>query len=263
MQSIRYCFLLSCALLSMVAGLIYFFIYNASFNTPLWLFSAMVVWNVLAIFFLILTYRCYRVGFLLAMLAIVLILRSLGVNQLYALTLPSLSALLFMILLFFCMVYEDQKKRSLPLSLLEWQLTFIRLLFGLNLAAHCAEKLFAGPAPFHRDVLDFIYLGVPHPEYMVFLAGLLELGGLISLSLGFLTRLGAIGTALYLIVATVLGHHFSSGYIWASTGGGWEYPMLWILLILSFAVVGAGTFSVDAAIQARCHVPQWIRRLMG
>ncbi len=58
------------------------------------------------------------------------------------------------------------------------------------------------------------------------IAGIVEFAGALSIWCGILTRLGAICLAIYLMVATYLGHHFTNGFIWASPGGGWEYPVL-------------------------------------
>jgi putative oxidoreductase len=60
-----------------------------------------------------------------------------------------------------------------------------------------------------------------------------------------------------------MGHHFSNGFIWASQGGGWEYPVLWTVLIISFAFFGAGDFSLDRSLKNRFNIPLWIKHLMG
>lgn len=145
----------------------------------------------------------------------------------------------------------------------EWQLLFIRLFIGFDLIPHFCEKLFAGPVVRAEDVHAFTQLGVHHPLMMVIIAGCMELGGAFAIACGFLTRFGSICLAIYLMVATYLGHHFSNGFIWASPGGGWEYPVLWTMLILSFSFFGAGDFSLDARLNARYSLPLWLKYLMG
>lgn len=145
----------------------------------------------------------------------------------------------------------------------EWQLMFIRLFVGFDLIPHFSEKLFAGPVIRVDDLNAFIHLGVPSPLAMVLIAGLMEFGGALSLSCGFFTRLGSICLFIYLIVATTLGHHFSLGFIWASAGGGWEFPVFWSTLVLSFAVFGANRFSFDGYLKERFNLPKWVRFLMG
>jgi putative oxidoreductase len=149
------------------------------------------------------------------------------------------------------------------LSLGVWQLTFIRCYIGFDLVPHFTEKLFAGSGPRGEDVVAFTKLGVPIPEFFVILAGFCELGVAIGIGLGVLTRLAACGWALYFLIATILGHHFFLGFIWASPGGGWEYPVLMIALLLSFTVAGGGPFSIDAAVAGKLELPGWCLWLMG
>lgn len=145
----------------------------------------------------------------------------------------------------------------------EWQLLFIRLFIGFDTIPHFAEKLFAGPIVRMADIQAFTQIGVPNPTAFVILAGFVELGGAIAISCGLLTRLGCICFASYLLVATYLGHHFLNGFIWANNGGGWEYPVVWTTIVLSFAVFGAGDFSLDRVLKDNYRIPTWIRHLMG
>lgn len=145
----------------------------------------------------------------------------------------------------------------------EWQLFFIRMYAGFDLVPHFTEKLFAGPGSRADDITAFVTYGVPHADFFVWLAGFCEFGGAIALSLGLFTRLGAICLAIYLFVATYLGQHFFNTFIWVSPGGGWEFPVFWAVLILSFAFFGAGNFSLDRVIKDNMKLPMWIKHLMG
>ena len=148
-------------------------------------------------------------------------------------------------------------------SAYEWQLMTIRLIIGFDFIPHFTEKLFAGPHIRHLDVIAFQNLQVPHALFFVWLAGLIEFGGCFSIGCGFLTRLGAIGVFIYIMVAAYLGHHFSLGFIWASPGGGWEFPVLWGLLLLSFALFGGDAFSLDYVLLRRYKLPKLVRIVMG
>lgn len=166
--------------------------------------------------------------------------------------------------------YNDIKGKSSSkihghhrVTVFEWQLLFIRLFIGLDLIPHFCEKLFAGDIIRMADVHDFASLGVPMPLLMVIIAGIMEFGGALSIACGVMTRLGAICLTAYLMVATYLGGHFSNGFIWASKGGGWEYPVLWSTLILSFAIFGAGDFSIDRILKDNLKLPMWFKYLMG
>jgi putative oxidoreductase len=145
----------------------------------------------------------------------------------------------------------------------EWQLFFIRMFIGFDLVPHFTEKLFAGTASRMQDVAAFTHLGIKHALGFVIVAGIIEFAGAFAIGCGFFTRLGAICLFVYLMVASVMGHHFSMGFIWASPGGGWEYPVLWSTLIISFALFGASGFSLDHVISDQVKLPRWIRFLMG
>ncbi|GAB5377937.1 MAG: DoxX family protein [Acuticoccus sp.] len=143
------------------------------------------------------------------------------------------------------------------------QLGFIRLYLGLDLVPHFTEKLFAGPGPRGEDIAAFESLGVPMAPAFVVLAGLIELAAAIGVGLGLLTRLAAPATVLYLMIATVMGSHFALGFIWATPGGGWEYPVLWSVLILTFVFGGGGWLSLDAQIMRAGRAPRRLVRAMA
>lgn len=172
-------------------------------------------------------------------------------------------AVLLKLLNYLLFAYESIKKQKQQVTVFEWQLLFIRLFIGFDLIPHFCEKLFAGALIRQDDVHAFTQLGVHSPLLMVIIAGLMEFAGALSVACGFLTRIGSLCLAAYLLVATVLGHHFSKGFIWALPGGGWEYPVLWTVLIVSFAVFGAGDFSIDRYLKNRFCVPKLIKHLMG
>ena len=134
---------------------------------------------------------------------------------------------------------------------------------GCVFIPHFCEKLFTGETFRQADVSAFTDLSVPMPYLMVIIAGLCEFFGSIAITCGFLTRLSAICTTLYLIFATYLGGHFSAGYIWVMEGGGWEYPVLWIALILYFSVFGPGYFSIDQHMIKAYKPPKFIKWLTG
>ncbi len=226
--------------------------------------------SLLAIVALIWMYRSSCVPYLMATFSVLSVIRIIGLNGYYFALYPALLALLCLIILFFYIAYQDIKQQTIFLgadayhmSAYEWQLSFIRIYVGFDLIAHCAEKLFDGPIAFQSDVMAFIHLNVIDPTFLVKLAGLCELAGAISLGLGLLTRIGAIGTALYIMIATIIGGHFLKSFIWASPGGGWEYPLMWTVLILSYSVLGANKFSIDGVLNKKFTLPTWSKRLMG
>lgn len=150
-----------------------------------------------------------------------------------------------------------------PTTYASIQLAFVRLYVGLDLVPHFSEKLFAGPVTRAGDVQAFEQLGVPNALQFVLLAGVIEFAAAIGVGLGVFTRLACVLTVVYLMVATLLGHHFLLGFIWASPGGGWEYPVLWSVLILSFVFGGGRWMSLDEVISEHIRIPGWIKNLMG
>ena len=144
----------------------------------------------------------------------------------------------------------------------EWQLLFVRLYVGYDLVPHFTEKLFAANIRL-GDVDSFSQLGISHPLFFVLVAGVIELLGSLSLIFGILTSAGSILLFIYLVVTAFLGHHFSDGFIWASPGGGWEYPVLWSVLVLTFAFFAPYKFSVDQFLLNHYNLPQWLVYFIG
>ena len=148
-------------------------------------------------------------------------------------------------------------------SLSSVYVSFFRLYLGLDLVPHFTEKLFAGPGPRGEDVSTFDSMGVPSPFLVVLIAGVIEFAAAVGIGLGLLTRLAAPATTIYLLVATVIGGHFTLGFIWASPGGGWEYPLLWSVLILTFVFGGGRWLSLDAEVGKRLPAQSFLRSLMA
>jgi putative oxidoreductase len=119
----------------------------------------------------------------------------------------------------------------------------LRVAAGALLVPHGAQKLFglfggggiSGTAGFLGKV------GYPAPELLAVLIGCTEFFGGLLLVLGFLTRPAAIAVAIFMAFAVLF--HMANGFFW--TGRGYEYPLLWGIVCLFFAVKGGGYFSVD------------------
>lgn len=238
-----------------------------------WIEISTISWLVLAILALILNFRSSVYGLLLASFCVLVVIRITGVNEIHSVNITSAIGFACLVVQFFYTAYQNARYGSQTsdadcyignqTSAYQWHLSFIRLYIGFDLIAHASEKLFSGMTPYTEDVKSFTQLGVDEPELFVLFAGLCEFGGAIAIGLGLLTRLGAILTFTYILVATVLGSHFSIGFIWALPGGGWEYPVMWMTFILSFSVLGAGAFSIDQQLKNHYALPVWVKRLMG
>lgn len=229
-----------------------------------------ILWLVLSLAAtLALVPRNFVLGYLTGLFALLVGWRIAGLYDVWLVSYPLIGAFVSFVLQFFeCASNDLSSKRGGPntasvrLSVAEWHVTFIRLYIGFDLVPHFTEKLFAGSGPHMEDVVAFERLGVASPDFMVWLAGLCELGAAIGIGLGLFTRFAAIGAALYVFIATVMGNHFFLGFIWAASGGGWEYPVMWMVLLLSFAFAGAGRFSLDHLILQKSKPPGWLQTAM-
>ena len=123
---------------------------------------------------------------------------------------------------------------------------FLRVVVGLVLAAHGAQKLFGwfgGGGP--RGTAGFFgALGFRPPLAMALTAGLSEATGL-AFALGFLTPFAALAMASVMVVA-IGSVHWRNGF-WAGKGG-YEYNLVLWTSAASVAATGPGRFSIDRAL---------------
>jgi putative oxidoreductase len=129
---------------------------------------------------------------------------------------------------------------------MEFGLLLLRLVVGLTIAAHGAQKLFgwfggygiAGTGGF------FEKLGLRPGKTYATIAGIGEFGGGLLLALGLLTPLGSmlVMAVMFTAMATV---HLPKGFF--ETNGGIEFPLVIVAATLTLAFTGAGSISLDAA----------------
>ena len=142
----------------------------------------------------------------------------------------------------------------------ELQNLLVRVYVGLDFTHHFAEKFgLLGPSLYQNDIVYFSDVVPGDPHLWVLLSGLCEFGAFIGFTFGLFTRTAALGTAAYLLAASVMGGHFSNDFTWLNRGGGWEYPMLWTVLCASFALTGGGRISADAWLRRQWpRAPKWL-----
>lgn len=68
-----------------------------------------------------------------------------------------------------------------------------------------------------------------------------EIGAGILLILGTYTRVIALLALPILIGATQ--QHIGNGWVFSGTGGGWEFPVFWIAMLLVQTLLGDGAFA--------------------
>lgn len=123
-------------------------------------------------------------------------------------------------------------------------LLILRLGIGLTLAAHGAQKLFGwfgGPGPM-RLKQGFEKQGFKPAWLWVTLAIVGEVGGGLSVALGFLTPLGAAGILGAMGTATFKSH-WKKGF-WLSKGG-YEYSLMLMIVSIAIGLIGPGSYSLD------------------
>lgn len=125
-------------------------------------------------------------------------------------------------------------------ALAPWTVALVRLAAGLSLAAHGYPKLFGDVA---RSAAFFDQAGYAPGLFWNYAVGTTEFVGGLCLAAGFLTRPVAVPILVFL--GTAVTFHWPKGFYWNL--GGFEYPLLWALVVLHFLVHGGGRFSLDAA----------------
>lgn len=199
----------------------------------------------------VLELRIIVISFLFGLFSSLIALRIGSTNHLVAVT--TLFSIIFAIkILGFANILINDVKLNKSL-LLNWHLIFIRMYLGLDLINHSVEKLFNGTIIRNVGINYFSSIGINNALFVLIIAGLCEFFGAIGVGLGVFTRLASFGTALYILISTILGDHFNFGFIWASPGGGYEFPLLWTILILSFVFTGGQRFSVDAYLNEKIN----------
>ena len=120
---------------------------------------------------------------------------------------------------------------------LSWLL--VRVTVGLMLLPHGWPKFVAGISATAAGAL--VKRGIqPAEPLAVVLITLETLGGL-CIALGLFTRFWA--AAVTIEMAVIAYHHLPNGFGWAKAG--YEYPLMWGLIMLAVALRGGGPYSLD------------------
>ena len=114
----------------------------------------------------------------------------------------------------------------------------LRLTLGAILLAHSLLKIVVFTVP--GTVAFFGGLGLPPVVAYLTIFG--EFAGGIALLLGIYSRLVALLSLPILLGATWA--HLGNGWVFNNTGGGWEYPLLLVVLALIVAVQGGGSLAI-------------------
>jgi putative oxidoreductase len=123
-------------------------------------------------------------------------------------------------------------------------LLILRVVLGLTIAAHGAQKLFGwfGGPGVAKLAQGFAMQGFRPALLWVGLVILGEFGGGLSIALGLLTPLGAAGVIGAMAMA-IFKSHWHNGF-WNSKRG-LEFPLALLAMGLAIGVMGAGSYSLD------------------
>jgi putative oxidoreductase len=124
-------------------------------------------------------------------------------------------------------------------------LLILRLVAGLTIAAHGAQKLFGwfGGPGFVKVAQGYHTQGLKPSWLWASLVVLGEVGGGLSLISGFLTPLGAAGMvgAMFMAIFKV---HWKNGF-WSSKRG-LEFPLSLLTMALALGFTGPGNYALDS-----------------
>ena len=124
-------------------------------------------------------------------------------------------------------------------------LLILRVLVGLVIAAHGAQKLFGWfGGPGMKGFSGWMAsMGLKPAWLWGLMGGLGEFGGGLLLALGLLNPLGSLGLIGAMAMAIALAH-WSKGF-WG-TKGGFEFPLVLLISSAVLGLVGPGAYSLDA-----------------
>lgn len=114
----------------------------------------------------------------------------------------------------------------------------IRIAVGFNLMMHGWPKVWRGPGAFEKPFADFGF----HPAIAWVWGGLaIEFVGGIAIMLGLFTRFWAAAAAIEMAIISYI--YINNGFSWL--GRGYEYTLMWGLVLFAIALRGGGPYSLD------------------
>lgn len=139
-------------------------------------------------------------------------------------------------------------------------LLVLRVVVGLTVAAHGAQKLFGwwGGPGMTGWTQSVTRLRIRPAAPWAWVAALSEFGGGLLLALGLLSPLGsfAVAGAMLVAIATV---HWANGF-WNGKRG-YEFNLTLLGSVAALALTGPGTYSLDQALGI--HLPEPLTLLVG
>ncbi len=114
----------------------------------------------------------------------------------------------------------------------------LRLSLGVLFLAHGLLKAFVFTLP--GTAKFFESLG--YPGALAYVVVALEIGGGLQLLSGLFTRTVSVAMIPILLGAWLV--HLPNGWLFSSSNGGWEFPALWLVLLVVQALLGPGAYAL-------------------
>jgi putative oxidoreductase len=133
-------------------------------------------------------------------------------------------------------------------------LLVLRLVVGIALAAHGAQKLFGWwGGPGIKGLLGHLahMRFRPAPLWVAGAIGT-EIGGGVLLALGLFSPLGSVGVGAAMLMA-IVAFHWGKGFF--GQGGGLETPLLYLVAAAAVGITGPGSYSIDSLLRITLPEP--------
>ncbi len=137
--------------------------------------------------------------------------------------------------------------------MMDLALLILRVIVGLLLAGHGAQKLFGWFGGYGlRGTSGWLAsIGFRPPLFWAWTVGICEFGGGLLFTLGLLSPLGSLGIAASMLTAIAKVHWPK---IWV-TEGGLELPLVDLAVVIAVGITGPGTVSLDSALGTGLSMP--------
>lgn len=128
-----------------------------------------------------------------------------------------------------------------------------RIALGSILLSHGLLKVLVFTVP--GTVGYFESLGLP--AFAAYLTIFGELAGGAAILIGLYTRLAALLSVPILVGAVAV--HAANGWVFSNQGGGWEFPLLLVVLAIAVALQGNGTFAIRKLPLVDALIPTFLK----
>jgi len=131
---------------------------------------------------------------------------------------------------------------------MNFSLLLLRVIVGLLLAGHGAQKLFGwfGGPGLQGTTGWLASIGFHPPRGWALLAGICEFAGGLLFALGLFSPLGSLGIGASMVMAISRVHWPK---IWV-TEGGFELPLVYLAVVTAVGIAGPGAISLDGVLGA-------------